>query len=333
MATIKDVAARARVSISTVSLAFNDPERVSELTRNKIFNTARELNYMPANIVRKKEFVTRKQNTVAVLMPNIIGPFWFEILRGITETLNISGYEMALFSSNDSFDKHFLELIRGQQCQGIILISVGENHIDLLKMAAAQHFPIVMCDPVNHYPGIGSVNVDQYNVGQLAANHFIQLKKKKIAILGTCPSHCIQRKQGFIETLKLFGIDVPEKWQIECTVSEEQSYQSMEYFLEKEKELPDALFCINDETAIGAIHALQNHNVKIPEDISIIGCDNISIGRFNNPMLTTIEIPKFEVGVLTGNMILRMISGLNEENILLNGKLIVRDTCSMTKKR
>lgn len=180
MATIKDVAKRANVSISTVSLAFNNPERVSENTRNKIFNAARILNYISANQVRKKESVVRNEKTVAVLMENIIGPFWFEILHGIAETLNVSGYEMALFSSNDSFDKHFLDLVNGKECLGIILISIGENHVDILKMAAAQHFPIVMCDPVDTYAGIGSVRVDQHYVGQLAAEHFIQLKKKKL---------------------------------------------------------------------------------------------------------------------------------------------------------
>lgn len=265
-------------------------------------------------------------------MENIIGPFWFEILHGIAETLNVAGYEMALFSSNDSFDKHFLDLAAGKECSGIILISIGENHVDILKMVAAQHFPIVMCDSIATYAGIGSVQVDQYYVGQLAAEHFIQLKKKKIAILGTCPKHCMERKTGFIETLKNFDIEIPDKWKIDCVISEEQSYQTMHDYLEKEKDLPDAIFCINDEAAIGTIHALQNFQIQVPKDVSIIGCDNISIGRFNHPMLTTIEIPKFEVGVLAANMVLRMILGLNAENILLNGKLIVRESTCMTKK-
>ena len=332
MATIKDVAKRANVSISTVSLAFNNPERVSENTRNKIFNAARILNYISANQVRKKESVVRNEKTVAVLMENIIGPFWFEILHGIAETLNVSGYEMALFSSNDSFDKHFLDLVNGKECLGIILISIGENHVDILKMAAAQHFPIVMCDPVDTYAGIGSVRVDQHYVGQLAAEHFIQLKKKKIAILGTFPKHCVERKIGFIETLKNFDIQIPDNWNIDCMISEEQSYQTMYSFLEDEKDLPDAIFCVNDEAAIGTIHALQKFEIDVPKAVSVIGCDNISIGRFNNPMLTTIEIPKYEVGVLAANMVLRMISGLSAENILLNGKLIVRESTCLTRK-
>lgn len=199
-------------------------------------------------------------------------------------------------------------------------------------MAAAQHFPIVMCDPVDTYAGIGSVRVDQHYVGQLAAEHFIQLKKKKIAILGTCPKHCVERKIGFIETLKNFDIQIPDNWNIDCMISEEQSYQTMYSFLEDEKDLPDAIFCVNDEAAIGTIHALQKFEIDVPKAVSVIGCDNISIGRFNNPMLTTIEIPKYEVGVLAANMVLRMISGLSAENILLNGKLIVRESTCLTRK-
>ena len=103
-------------------------------------------------------------------------------------------------------------------------------------------------------------------------------------------------------------------------------------FLRENKELPDAIFGINDEAAIGTITALREEGIKVPEEISVIGCDNISISQFVQPPLTTIEIPKFEVGILAANMILRRIRGMPTENIMLSGKLITRESAAKSKE-
>lgn len=333
MVSIKDVAKRAKVSISTVSLAFNNPERVSEATREKIYQATKELKYIPASVAKKNAFQERKRKSVAVIMGSLVGPFWFEILRGISETLSLNKMEMVLFSGNDSFQKHFLDLMNGGSCQGIILIIEGEGSEQLLQMAAEEGFPIVMCCPPAGRSGFSSIMVDNWNIGQLAANYFMQLGRNDIALFGKCPKDCPDRANGFLEALKKERRDVPPEWRIYCEVTEEDAYRATKKFLKENRKLPNAIFGINDETAIGVIGALQEEGIHVPEQISVIGCDNISISRFVQPPLTTIEMPKFEVGILTVNMLLRRMAGMPPEKVVLNGKLIIRESCCMKKQQ
>lgn len=331
MVSIKDVAKKAKVSISTVSLAFNNPDRVSEATREKIYQATKELQYVPASVAKKNAFKERKRKSVAVIMGSLVGPFWFEILRGISETLSINKIEMVLFSGNDSFQKHFLDLMKGDSCQGIILITEGDGNEQLLQLAENKNFPIVMCCPPIAHSGLSSILVDNWNIGQLAANYFMQLGRNDIALFGKCPKDCPDRAEGFLEVLKKEKRVVPDEWRIYCDVTEEDAYRATKKFLKENKKLPDAIFGINDETAIGIIEALQEDGIKVPEQISVIGCDNISISRYIQPALTTIEMPKFEVGILTVNMLLRRMSGMPPEKVVLNGKLIIRESCCMKK--
>lgn len=331
MASIKDVAKRAGVSISTVSLAFNEPERVSEATRKKIYRATKELQYVPASVAKKNAFKERKRKSVAVIMGTLVGPFWFEVLRGISETLSINKIEMVLFSGNDSFEKHFLDLIRRDSCQGIILVIGDEEHEQLLQIAVNENFPVVMCSPPTAHAKLSSILVDNWNVGQLAANYFMQLGRNEIAIFGKCPKDCPERITGFLEVLRKEKREVPDEWIISCDVTEEDAYRAAKKFLQENRKLPDAIFGINDETAIGVIEALQEEGMKVPEQISVIGCDNISISRFIHPPLTTIEMPKFEVGILAVNMLLRRMAGMPAEKVVLNGKLIIRESCCMKK--
>ncbi len=332
MVSIKDVAKKAGVSISTVSLAFNYPERVSEKTRKKIFRATKELEYVPASVAKKNELKEQKKKSVAVIMGSLVGPFWFEVLRGINETLNINKTEMVLFSGEDSLTKHFMDLIKGNSCQGIIIITGGGECEQLLQIAVNKGFPVVLCCPPREYAGLSNIMIDNWNVGQLAANYFLQLGRKRMAVFGKCPEDCPDREIGFLEVLKKEKKEVPENWRLYFDVKEEEAYRAAKKFLRENKELPDAIFGINDETAIGTITALREEGIKVPEEISVIGCDNISISQFVQPPLTTIEIPKFEVGILAANMILRRIRGMPTENIMLSGKLIIRESAAKSKE-
>lgn len=325
MISIKDVAQKAGVSISTVSLAYNSPVRVSDATREKIYQAAKELGYIPASIAKKN--VLKEKNSVAVIMGSLIGPFWIDVLRGINETLSVNKMEMVLFSGNDSFQKHFRSLIQDRTCKGIIVITDSNGDDQMLQMAADEEYPIVLCCPPAGHEGISSAMIDNWNIGQQVANYFIQMRRKDIALFGKCPKDCPDRERGFLDALRKNGIDVPSEWKVYCDVTEEDAYEATKEFLKKHQKLPDAIFAVNDETAIGVMQALHEEKIKVPEEISVIGCDNISIGRFIQPLLTTIEMPRFEIGILTANMLLRRIAGMPPEHIVLNGKLIIRDSC------
>lgn len=328
MATIKDVAKMAGVSISTVSLALNTPERVSQQTRKKIMDAIRTLNYIPMKETQKMILQEQRSTSVAVICPTLIGPYFFEILRGISETLYLNKRDMILFSGDDAFDRHFPDIVRSRMYEGVILLHGPQYNEEYLNIAKKHDFPIVMCCSQTGFKGIGSVIINNDDIGKMVAEHFIKKKYTRIGILGIAPKDCLSREKMFVRVLNQNKIEIPEKWRLQCELTEAGGYQSMNKFLENNDDYPEAIFCMNDECAIGSMEAIKKYNLKIPKDIAIIGCDDLSRSKYNIPALSTVSTPKFEAGMLSVNMLLRKISGLSCEEIVLNGKLVLRESCN-----
>lgn len=327
MSTIIDVAKMAGVSISTVSLAFNSPERVSELTRKNIFSAAKNLNYIPLKESRKAVIKKYKSESIVVICPKLVGSYFFEILRGISETINMNKKEMVLYIGDDAIEHHLLEIIRNHTCQGVILVYGPDIEERYLQAALEEDFPLVACCFNKVYKGIGSISVNNEEIGVRVAEHFIKQKFQKIGVVGAPLCDSYQRKDAFIRTMEKAGISVPEEWMLSCELAEDAAYRSMDKFLRGNREYPEAFFCLNDDSAIGAIDAIQSHGLKVPEDISIVGCDDLSRSRYYTPSLSTVSTPKIEMGMLAVNMLMRSISGIPSEQIVLNGKLILRESC------
>ena len=231
MTSIKDVAKHAGVSISTASLAFNYPDRVREDTRNRIYAAVKELHYVSPVAGKRNALFTRKKKSVAVIMEKLTGPYFFELLRGISETLTLHQTEMVLFSSRESWQKHFQDMIINESYMGVIVIPQSEIDKRDLMLAIENNFPVVFCNTHKSYPGISSIRVDNHGIGEMIGNFFLKKNYRKIGLLGNCPYDCPQRVSAFVDILMRNGIEIPEKWRFQCDLSEEDSYITMNNYL------------------------------------------------------------------------------------------------------
>lgn len=325
MASINDVAKQAKVSISTVSLAINYPERVSEETRQKIFRAMKELHYTPSS--KSPQYHTTKQTSVALITSEVSGPYFYEIMRGISETLMINNLEMILLSGPDAEKRHFHEMAISPFVCGIILLGIDRPQDIDMEIAFKNRIPVVLVNAKSEDPCIGSISVDNYHIGETVANHILHIGYKRVALFGERNLERIPRAEGFLAALKAGGITVPPELDIPVYLDEKSGYAAMEQFLLSGIPLPEVIYCLNDEIALGVMSSLSQHHISVPQQIAIIGCDDISVSKYVNPALTTVALPKFEQGMLSVIQLLRQGNNMPAENIILNAKLVIRDSC------
>jgi DNA-binding LacI/PurR family transcriptional regulator len=332
MANINDVAKLAGVSISTVSLAINCPVRVSEDTKQKIFKAIKELRYIPSVSSKNVRLSSSKKNSVALITSEISGPYFYEIMRGISETLALNDLEMILLCGADAQKRHFDEMAKNPFVCGIILLAIDEPIDKDGSEAIKRGVPVVTVNAKSGLPDFGSVNVDNYNIGETVGNHILHIGHKRIALFGERSRERIPRAEGFINALLAVGKKIPPELDVPVFLDEKSGFAAMEKFLEDEIPLPDAIFCLNDEIALGAITSLRQHGVSVPQQVAIIGCDDISASRYADPTLTTMAMPKFEQGMLSVIQLLWQSSGKKPENTILNAKLVIRESCGYNQR-
>lgn len=333
MASIKDVARLAQVSISTVSLAMNYPERVTAETKDKIFAAMKELQYVPSSSEKKGAMDYEKKTSVALITGEIFGPYYYEILRGISETLTIHGLEMVMMCGTESVKRHFYQALQNPSFCGIILTNIGDLTQKDIDFASGKNVSVVMCHSECSFRDVGCVNVDNYYIGRMVANHLLCVDYESVGIMGRRYSTTEGRAEGFLHTMEKNGIVVPPRWDMDVDLDEKAGYNRMKEVLEAGAELPQAIFCLNDEIALGVMQALREEEIAVPENIGIVGCDDIPISKFAVSPLTTIAMPKFEMGMMAVNLLMRQVSGKPAENVVLNGKLIIRESCGYKKWR
>lgn len=331
MASIKDVAKLAKVSISTVSLSVNYPERVSGETKQKIFAAMKELHYIPSS--GDKKGIPVKRTSVALITGEIFGPYYYEILRGISETLSIHELEMVMMCGTESVRQHFYQVLQNASFCGIVLTNIGDLTKKDIDIAAGKGISVVMCHSECNIKGVGCVIVDNFYIGKMVANHLLCVDYESAGIMGRRYSTTDGRAEGFLHTMEKNGIHIPEEWDMDVALDERSGYSHMKELLERDIQLPEAIFCLNDEIAIGAMQALKEKGMKIPQDVGIVGCDDIPISKFAVSPLTTIAMPKFEMGMMAVNLLVRQMSGMPAENVVLNGKLIIRESCGYKEWR
>lgn len=333
MASIKDVAELAKVSISTVSLAINYPERVREGTKTKIFDAMKKLHYVPSSSSKSALEQTQKRNSVALITGEIFGPYYYEVIRGIAETLALNNLEMVMLSGTSSLRRNFCNSIENPAFCGIILTQLADLTDEDLARAKEKNIPIVMCHSEVTMEGLGSVNVDNRNIGKMIANHLMCIGYEEIGILGKRATGTQVRAEVFAHTLKHSGVAIPPPWDIPCDLDDKGGFTAMQELLASGQALPRAFFCLNDEVALGAMQALRAAGIQVPQQMAVIGCDDIPVSKFASPPLSTIVMPKFEMGLMAVGLLLRQMSGKPPENVVLNGKLQIRESCGYNEWR
>ncbi len=308
VATIKDVAALAEVSFTTVSHVLNGTRPVSRPLRDRVHAAVAELNFVPSGAARSLK--TSRSITIGVLIPNNSNPFFAEVVRGIEDACFDEGYATILCNTDDRPDKQaaYARLLSEKRVDGIVGIHSGADN-GLAELLRGTGIPLVMLDPPPGETSMDSVSVDHEGGAFQAVNHLLLLGHKHIACI-TGPGHMVPaqlRLAGYQRALLAAGITPDATWVREADYTSGGGHAATLALLARQPR-PTALFASNDLMALGSIGAASSLGLSVPRDLSVIGFDDIALAPFFSPPLSTVAQPKHESGRLAAQLLLNRIS-------------------------
>lgn len=328
MSTIRDIAKRAQVSVSTVSRVLNNKPDVKAETKEKIEKAIKELNFSPSNVARG--LVLKKSCVIGFIVPDIANPSFPELARGIVSRARELGYSVMFFDTNhDSrVEKEALNLMQSKQVDGIILSFDEANRVELEKLKKEQ-FPSVQIYRKSSRPTISTIALDNIAAGQMATNYLLKNGHSRIGLIttGKETQSGYERYKGYCQALEKAGIVFEEDLVRAGKNKAEEGKECMNSLLGL-KNPPTAVFACHDLMAVGAYEAIDDRGLSIPEDISIVGHDNIDISKYIRPKLTTIDTHKSHLGRAAVDLLMEEIDAeepLNKE-VVLQSKLIERES-------
>jgi len=329
--TIADIAKMANVSKATVSRVINNkPEGVGKETRENILRIIKEAGFHPSMLARG--LVTKKTKSIGLIITDIANSFYPLLVRGVEDYANKSGYSLFLCNSDNSpeKEKEYIKAFIEKSVDGVILSSsMNETgfHYSVLK---SKNMPLIVLDRcVEGKQYDASVFFDNVKGAYIAVDYLIDKGHKNIAFISGPKSLVISknRLKGYEMALEKRNIEVREDIIVEGDFQFESGYKRALELIDQGKVFT-AIFSGNDLMAIGAIKALKDRNIKIPDQVEIIGFDNVDILKVIEPHLSTIGQPAYEMGVKGAEQLIKIIEGkeIDEKNIVLEPKLILRET-------
>ena len=337
--TIKDIARIANVTPGTVSLALNNRPRISQQTREKILKIAEELNYQPNYLARG---LRRKQSySIGLIIPDIRDPFYPEMAKGIEEKADESGYSVILCNTNRKrkSEKHYIDMLRAKGIDGIIFSTVLIED-PYIKPLVEESFPFVLANRVIRDPLIENridyVVLDNFSGGYKAVEHLYRLGHDRIGIIArkVKASSYMDRLKGAKKFLRDCGIGGKSKGIAKCGFFRQDVDRAAHGFLNAKKP-PTAIFALDDQMALQVRDVLLDKGVRIPEDIALVGFDDIDTGALKGIELTTINQKKYEVGTLAVDILIKKIeqeTASMARKIVLQPELIIRKSCGYAVK-
>lgn len=325
--SIKDIAKAMNISYSTVSRALNNSPRVKPATRQQIQQVASDMGYLPSAVARS--LVTRRTNTIGVVVTKITDLFFAEVIQGIEEAALTFGHSVILMNSEGQPDYELaaIQSLRERRVDGIILVAACASTESKKRLFNGPlETPIVVINNV-HQEHIGySVETDNVGGGQTATQHLLDLGHRRIAYIAGPVSEwdSVERQQGYEQTLQAAGVAVDPALIVRGDNQPEGGMQAMQRLLALPVS-PTAIFCYNDVTALGAMRAAYDAGWRVPQDFSIIGFDDIALAPFFEPPLTTVAQAKREMGEKAVQMVFELLAGAEiVEKWVLPSRLIVR---------
>jgi LacI family transcriptional regulator len=306
--TIYDVARLAGVSTATVSRALNGTAPIAVRTRAAIDDAVEQLGYRPNPIARS--LVTKSTQTIALLLPDITNPFYAELVSGIQQLMLEGDQSMLLCTTNGDPEQEarYLRLLRAKHVDGALVDGLGLSP-DRIAAFVEDGFPIVCLDRDVDFPSIPLVQVDNRLGARLATDYLVSLGHTRIAhITGAAAPISDARQQGYGEALGSAGIEPEAALVASGDFTEAGGHAAMRLLLESGVRFT-AVFCANDLSAMGALHAVLSSGRKVPLDLSIIGFDDVRLSPYTSPPLTTIHQPAAEMARHATELLLDLIRG------------------------
>jgi len=330
--TIKDIANVLGITPSAVSKALNDHPRISKETKLAVKQIAKNLNYQPnhlASALRKG-----KSNLVGVIVPRTTSHFFSSVLENIEKILNKEGYNVIVTQSNESYEKECrnIDTLLFTQVDGIIASLANEtvnfSHFEKIK---AKGIPLILYDRGDNDIGVDYIGIDDYDSSFMVVEHLINQNCKRIAHIGGHRHTRIFKNRivGFTDALKKHNLPFENDLILECDLSLDDGRKGMEKLLKLAK-LPDAVYAASDYAALGALQVIQENNIKVPEDIALVGFSNEPFTSLVSPSITSVNQHSNKIGEIAAKTFIKRINQDNwtpklTKNIL-KSELIVRES-------
>jgi LacI family transcriptional regulator len=322
--TILDVAKHAGVSKATVSRVINNNPKVNSAIRERVIATIQELGYRPSAIARS--LANSTSNTLGLILPDITNPYFPVLARGIEDAAHRLGFTLFISNTDNDPDieQEYIQKMVQQQVGGIILISsiLGEDKVNALSQL---QIPFVLCDRLIDSSPFDTVSIDNYKASHEAVTHLIS--QGHTCIIHLAGPSLIQsaemRKQAYVDAMHNHGLEP----MIQVgSFSYEAGFELMSSVLEEIK--PSAVFAANDLIALGAMNAIQHKGLRVPQDIAMVGCDDILFAQMSNPKLSTISVPAYQIGVTAVELLAERMRGVSVEarNVVVEHKFIQRES-------
>lgn len=330
-ASIYDVARESKVSVFTVSAVVNQKSHVGEKLRDRVEAAIRKLNYRPNLIARS--LAKQRTHTIGMIVPDIANPFFPMVVRGAEDAARRHGYNLLLCNSDDSLDKEEtqIELLLSKRVDGILLTkAAGDFRPGLRKMIDEVNIPFVLV--MRTYPKLtkDAVISDDYQGAYDAVCHLARAGCKRIGLIGgpLQVSNAMARWRGFRDALKAQGLALDENLMIEGDYRLESGFRAGHALLSHQ---PDGIYVANHLMTIGLLQAAEEMGLSCPEDFGLVSFDDYPwLGVFR-PKLTTVELPKHQVGSEAAELLIERIGGATKKAVVrkLQPELRIRESCGL----
>jgi LacI family transcriptional regulator, repressor for deo operon, udp, cdd, tsx, nupC, and nupG len=330
MSSIREVARIAGVSVATVSRALSSPEKVSSEAIKKVQAAIEKVQYRPNMLARN--FRSTRAYSIVVLVPDITNPFYSLVIRGIEDQAQQQGYAVLLGDTRDSAsrEQEYIKLVETRLSDGVIQF---RPYSAAALTEQQKHLAYVSACGCESTPGV-SVRIDNVGAAKKMVDHLLSLGHRRIGVISGLKEnpHSQDRLAGYKQSLAQAGIPFDEKLIAEGDFTMWSGLNAAHYFC-KMSQRPTAIFCMNDEMAIGGIQTLKSYGIGVPDDISVTGFDDIPYARYWDPALTTIAQPAKEIGKTAIDTLLQLIEGetLSQREYILPYEFVIRNSTAPAK--
>ncbi len=329
-ATIKDIARRLNISLSTVSRAMRNAPDVNADTRRAVQALSEEMSYQPNKLALSLK--QRQTHNIGVIVPNL-DYVLATMVKGIDEVALEAGYTVMVCQSNESFGREMVNTRRllDSLVDGFIISVSSETKVfDHLKKIQEKKMPMVVFDRVTPFLKAPGVRIDNADGGFQATEHLIEQGYKRIAVLAGPKNLGVsnQRVDGYLAALKKYKIKPDPDLIIYCDFDQNYAYVATKELLQMKKR-PDAIFTISDRMAIGAMLAIKEKGLKMPQDIGLVGFNNEPVTSLVTPDISSVEQPCFELGKMAAKLFIETMHNnedMTEVEVVLKTKLIIRES-------
>jgi DNA-binding LacI/PurR family transcriptional regulator len=329
MTTIKDVAQAADVSTATVSHVINRTRYVSDEVQQRVLQAMERLNYQPNAVARGLR--TKRTHLLALVIPDITNPFFTDLARGFQDAADQSGYVVVVCNTDRALEHElrFLDILRQQRVDGLVLNPTMVTAEDLKRLLKAQVVVVLIGSQIDD-PEFDLVMVDNIRAGADAAQHLIDLGHRRIGLIcgPRTTSSGLQRYKGYCQAFERNDLPVLEEWVVEGHFTQEGGYACMQRIL-SQRPLPTAVFAASDVMALGAKMAIEDAGLCIPEDMSLVGFDDIPKVTWVSPKLSTIAQPRYQMGWEAARLLIDRIEqniSPTRRKVVMEHKLVVRES-------